>query len=52
VKRQGLKAREDFIARKDEYLGLLDDELTRSVMWPESESYKLNGHRKGPLDLR
>lgn len=46
VKRESLKSREDFLERKDEYTGLLDDELTRNVMWDKSMSAKLNGARK------
>jgi len=52
VKRQALKTREDFIAKREDYEMLLADEYVRIVMWDESESYKLNGVKKGPLDLR
>ncbi len=52
VKREAIKTREDFIARQDEYVGLLYDSVVRLIMWDESESYKLNGHKKGPLNLR
>lgn len=52
VKRQALKTREDFITRQAEFLPLLDSEVYRFTFWDEAESYKLNGHKKGPLDLR
>ncbi len=52
VKRQAVKTREEFEAKRAEYEPLLADEYVRIVMWDESESYKLNADRKGPLDLR
>jgi ATP-dependent DNA helicase PIF1 len=46
VKRRALETREEFIAKRQEYEGLLTDELTRTVMWDVSESARLNGGRK------
>ena len=46
VKRRALETREEFIGKRNEYEGLLTDELTRTVMWDTSESARLNGSRK------
>lgn len=46
VKRRALETREEFIAKRGEYEGLLTDELVRTVMWDTTESARLNGARK------
>ena len=43
VMRNALKTREEFIAKRTEYEGLLTNIMARIIMWDEDESAKING---------
>ncbi len=52
VRKQALKTREDFIARRTEYEGLLQDALVRRICWDEDESAKSKEASRNKKNLR
>lgn len=49
VKKNAKKTRDEFVAKRKEYEGLLDDALVRYVIWDENESAKMKGGSRGAV---